>query len=383
MIEFKAECGHTIRAKDGDAGGAVQCSYCGKPATVPDARNDDLDFLFDDVEQQEARLSPRSRRRRERAARSTRRGPASRSFNPFPIVLRMGYAAVLICIVFFVGKKYVLPLFAEGGVSERAEQQTKRRERRPRPGGPPSTSSSLSGLIGNRDPVGLYLGSTPPGAMVYCIEESAAPRRGRIPEGLGCTQTRANRDRLRLNDGTYVVDVVLPWSDRRLNDPARPYFDTYQDFRHAIDGASDEDRARLLDEYFIPDEASAVFIDETDEQIFIVRQYRNVQVRNKRSRGVRALFLPRIGSTDHEGFALADLVSYYIPKTKAYAFDEVSIRGELKFRGVPASDQLFIVQALSSIGVIPYVTPDGRTRLFKIGIDDGTLADKTIREPRR
>jgi translation initiation factor IF-2 len=35
MIEFKAECGHTVRAKNEDAGQAVRCSYCGKAAKVP------------------------------------------------------------------------------------------------------------------------------------------------------------------------------------------------------------------------------------------------------------------------------------------------------------------------------------------------------------
>lgn len=383
MIEFKADCGHTVRAKDSDAGGTVRCSYCGKPATVPDACNDDLDSLFGDVEQQESRLSPRSQRKRERAARSARRGPATASFNPFPIVLRMVYAAILISIVFFVGKKYVLPLFAEGGFSDRTEQQVQRTTRKQRRGSTATTSSSRNGLIDNRDPVGLYIGSTPPRATVYCIEESLAPRRGRIPEGAGCTRTQANGDRLRLTDGIYVVDVVLPWSDARLNDSSRPHFENYRTFRHAIEDASDDDRARLLEEYFIPDEAAEVFIDVTDEQTYIVRRYRNVQVRNKRSRGVRALFLPRIGPSDEPGFALAPLVSHYIPKTKAYAFDEANVRRELDFRNVPVSERLFIVQALSRIGIIPYVTPDGTTRLFKIGIDDGTLADKTLRPARR
>lgn len=379
MIEFKADCGHTVRAKDNDAGSNVRCSYCGKPATVPDARNDDLDFLFDDVEQQEASLSPRSRRKRERAARASRRGPAAPMYNPFPIVLRMGYAAVLICIVFFVGKKYVLPLLAEGGVSERSEQQTQRRPRRPRQGGPPSASTSQYGLINNRGPFGLYIGSTPPGAMVYYIEESAAPRRGRIQEGPGCTPTRANGDRLNLSDGKYVVDVVLASSDPLLNDRNRPDFETFRRFRRAIEDASDDDRARLLDEYFLPDEASEVFIDESDEQVFIVRRYSQVLVRNKRSRGVRALFLPRIGATDEGGFSLAQLVEHYIPKTNTYAIDEAAVRNELDFRGVPEKDRLFIVKALSRIGTIPYFLPDKKTRLFKIGIDDGNLTAPTLR----
>ena len=36
MIEFKAECGHTIRAKDEDVGKVVRCAYCGREAQVPE-----------------------------------------------------------------------------------------------------------------------------------------------------------------------------------------------------------------------------------------------------------------------------------------------------------------------------------------------------------
>ena len=73
MIEFKAECGHTVRAKDEDAGKVVRCSYCGREAPVPSKGEDrdELEYLFSEVEKTgvyEAQ-SGRERRRRMRAGR--------------------------------------------------------------------------------------------------------------------------------------------------------------------------------------------------------------------------------------------------------------------------------------------------------------------------
>ena len=68
------------------------------------------------------------------------------------------------------------------------------------------------------------------------------------------------------------------------------------------------------------------------------------------------------------------------PQEKAYAFDEDYVRNELMYYDVPESDQHFVVLALARIGLIPYVTPDGRTRLFKIGIHDGMFSTKIVRD---
>ena len=102
MIEFKAECGHTVRARDEDAGGVVRCSYCGKPANVPEETGDELDFLFNDIDQPDE--LPRSRRKRGRKKARTKRARAPGAFNPFAVVLKLCYAALLIAIVIFVGR---------------------------------------------------------------------------------------------------------------------------------------------------------------------------------------------------------------------------------------------------------------------------------------
>jgi hypothetical protein len=374
MIEFKGECGHTVRARDEDAGSIVRCTYCGRNASVPETRGDDLDFLFRDVEQSIAASVP-SRRR---FGLFRRRRTSAGAFDPFALILRMCYVAVLVIVVYVVVQKFLLPLFEEGGLARRltgtpAAQPAPEepRVRRPAPG-----QTGLVGVV----PQGMYVASTPSGAQVFVVDESKAPLRGRIRDVSGCLQSRANGDSMRLPDGVYVVELVLPWNDPRLNDMNLPYYEEYREFRRAVERAADQERVRLMEEYFVPDEASSAFIHQTDEQIYLVRQFRGVEVRSGKSEGVRALFLPRLRVADKRGFSIAQLVLHAIPKQTTYAFSEDHVKTELDYYGVPRSDWEFLVEALRRIGVVPYVTPDGATRLFKIGVYDGVFATRVVRE---
>jgi len=381
MIEFKAECGHTIRAKDEHAGGVVRCSYCGYKASVPDTRSDDLDFLLKDVEQPTDGEEGARRGKRRWSRLFGRRGRKRVQFDPFAIIVRMCYAAGLLIIVIFVGRKYVIPLFQEGGLVSRISRPSEEDAAgsiEPETTGPEDIDRR--GLLTTAIQTGLYLESTPPGATVYLVEASQAPARGRISGVAGSLQLRSTGRFLDVPDGTYVIDMVLPWNHPSLNDPDLPNYANYRAFRRAIEDASDDERIRLLEDYFIPDEAWPVFIDQTADQIYIVRQYRNVQVRKGRLSCVRALFLPRIRPAGRKSFSVASLVVHYIPAKRAYAFNEDHVRSELDYYDVPEPDRQFAIQALARIGVIPYVTPDGRTRLFKIGIQDGMFAAKVIRE---
>ncbi len=381
MIEFKAECGHTVRAKDDDAGGVVRCSYCGRKAPVPNNQDDDLDFLFDDIQGSAAPADAVRPRRKIWAARArTKRQRGRGGLDVFALIFRMCYAAVLLIIVVFVGRKYVLPLFTEGGLSKQLARPTQRPGRRVAPEAR-QRSGRTQGLINQYSPKGLYVGSTPPGALVYCAEQSKLPAGGRVQDVPDCTQVRANGPFLRLADGVYVVDVVLPWNDPALNDPALHYYQQYRALRRSLERASSEERNQLVADFFVPDEADSVFVDRTQEQIYLVRRYGDVTVRNGRSPGVRALFLPRIRLPGREGFSIGKLVTDYMPKQKAFAFDEQHVRNELDFYDVPETDRLYVVKALSRIGVVPYMTPDGRSRLFKIGVHDGQIVAPEIRAP--
>jgi hypothetical protein len=376
MIEFKAECGHTVRAKDEDAGGVVRCSYCGRTAAVPEDEKGDLSFLFREVEP--AQEAPR-RKRRSKLFRSKPGGP----FNPFPLVFRLCYAALLVVVLVVVIRKFVLPLIRDPHELSRRFEATSNTA--PANSSAPATtqgSGGGTGLLEPRNLSGLYVMSTPPGASVFTLEEAKAPVGGRVSNNPNATKFVADGRPVRVNDGTYVVEVAFAWNDPSLSDPALSNYDEYLKFRRAIEAASDTTRTELASRYFLPDEASHVFIEETLDQIYIVRQYRGVSVRQGQSPGVRALFLPRIQGKESGAFALEPLLRGYIPDRKLYAFDEKHVQNELAYYGVAGADQPYVLQALSRIGLVPYRVSDGQLRLFKIGIQDGGFATRVLSEPK-
>jgi len=151
------------------------------------------------------------------------------------------------------------------------------------------------------------------------------------------------------------------------------------EFRRKIEKASSDQRKQLMEEYFVPDEATFAFVDQTEDQIFLVRQYRGVAVRGGQG-GVRALFLPRLQGADRKSFLVEPLVTRYIAATKNYEFDEKHVRSELAYYGVADADQSFVLEALSRVGTIPYPTADRRVRMFKIGVGDGAFSTRIVRE---
>ncbi|MEK7710431.1 MAG: hypothetical protein AAB341_00920 [Planctomycetota bacterium] len=383
MIVFKAECGHTVRAKDEDAGGIVRCSYCGRNATVPETEDANLDFLLGEIEQTGTPVEERKRRRRlfprRRAVRGLRK---ERSFDPFGIILRLCYFALLLAIVIVVARKFVIPMF---DAEERARRLGATGVAATAPSSEPMTTTKHArrdgpGLITESSLSGLYVSSTPKGAEVYIVEESKAPASGRISRLAALSALRTDGIISGVADGKYVVEVAFPWNDPSLSNPSLSNHQDYLNFRRSIERVSDAQRRQLVDDYFIPDEATDAFVVETDDRIFFVRQYRGVDVRQGRSKGVRSLFLPRLGKREGRPFSIEPLVVGYIPDVRAYAFDEAHVRNELNYYGVAETDVRFVIEALTRIGVIPYTTPDRRLRMFKIDIHDGAFTARVLRE---
>ncbi len=389
MIEFKAECGHTVRAKDEETGGVVRCTYCGKDVAVPDARGQDLDFLFSDVDKP---AEPGRKRRKPRRRFFARRHRTPTQADPFSVVLRMCYAAALLTILILVGKEFVLPLFEEGGIAKRfagslekgAKQTsaaTPTTEKTADPSGRPSRSRAFKGgLLAGGDRTGLFVSSVPNGAQVFWMPELDAPTTGTIRDTPGCLRAQADGEWLKLADDTYVVEVSLPWTDKRLNDKSLSEYERYLDFRRGIHHAPEHVRSRRISQFFMPDEADGVFVHETLDQIYLVRQYREVIVREGRTKGVRALFLPRIIPPGKDDWTIEPIVAHYVPPNAKYGFDKESVRGELEFWEVPATDHLFVVEMLERIGVVPYATSSGETRLFMIGIRNGEFTTRAVDE---
>lgn len=386
MIEFRAECGHAVRARDEDAGGTVRCSYCGRNAAVPNQGDRDLDYLFSEVEQAPEE-DDKARRKRQRAEReAARKSKPKKEFRPFAIILRLCYAAALIIVVVVVAKWFIVPMFDPQKRAQRmtgADTSPLRTTPAVAPT-PASTSNApvtrprMLGLV-KEGRAGLYLASTPPGAWVYVIDKNRAPAAGRINQAQGVVQGRTPMDMKNLADGEYVIEVAFPWNDPSLSDPSLPNYKNYTEFRRKIEAASNDARKQLLDQYFVPDDAKLFFVDQTPDQIYLVRQYREVKVLAGQG-AVRALFLPRLGGSSGRDFKLQPLASGYIAAGKNYEFDDKYVRSELNYFGVPETEQSMVLDVLSRIGVAPYVTPDRKVRLFKIGVVDGQISAPVVRE---
>lgn len=376
MIEFKAECGHTVRARDEDAGAVVRCSYCGKNAKVPEDAERDLDALFREIQSdtpQSSVIAPAPRRKR---SFFSRRKSVAGEFNPFPLIMRLVYASVLVVIVVVLYQKAVKPMLDDAGKKPRPGRMAVQQNSPQAPQDENSTRRRSAGYIGGSLGSGLFVRSTPPGAAVYCIESAKATSRGRINKIKGSTQITSEDGTQNLSDGTYVVEFVFA-----INDPKLTSYRGYSEFRRPAEEGSDAQRRELIESYFIPDDASDVFIADVEDQKYIVRQYRDIEIQQGQPKAVRALFLPRLAKEGQPGFSIEDLVNSYLSiEPKAYAFNESHVNSELNYHGVPEGDRRWVMEALARVGVISYVMPDGRTRIFRIGVNDGAFTQRVIRE---
>lgn len=372
MIEFKAECGHTVRARTEDAGSMARCSYCGRSVKVPDDSERDLEALFREAEQGPAAVEVMPPRRKRRGWGGLKLRGRNGEFDPFPVIFRLVYAAILLAVVVVLYQKVVKPMLAEKTPARTAARTAKSDDAKGRNEASVRRSVGLiSGALSN----GLYVRSVPAGATVYCIESGRAPAKGRIQRIKGCQQFNTlDTSTLSLSEGTYVVEVAFP-----INDPRLKGYKGYTEFRRAVEGASDGQRRELMEAYFLPDEAVDVFVADSDEQTFLVRQYREVDVRSGIARAVRALFLPRVAEGDV--YSIRELVSRYLAsEPKLYAFDEGNVMSELAYYEVPELDRRAVMDALSRTGIIPYVGANGGVRLFRIGVQDGLFSAKLIRQ---
>ncbi len=384
MIEFKSDCGHTVRAKDEDAGKKVRCSYCGKDAKVPSTAEDDFDFLFGELD-----LSESSDTGVGRYGRPTPTPSASLSrrrrgeFNTPGVVLKFVYLTVLISIIAVVTKKGIMPYFdglsnpkeAQGydDYPPRADQLRSNREDR--------RSERRAGLIGLNDHGGgLYIASFPPEATAYYVDSDAVRRGGRVADQKNCRRARSG-EQCRVSAGTFTVEVVLPW-----NAPSLTRYPGYNvNLRRKLGNATGpSERDRVAADYFLPDGADDVFVSESDGQIYIVRQFHDVKTRSDRWTAVRALFVPADLDAGWP-MALAVGVTDYMPSAEQYVFDEEHVGSELEYYNVPPSDRAFVLDILRRVGVMPYVTVDPQTRvqrthLFKITIEDGMFAAPVLSE---
>jgi len=343
MIEFKAECGHTVRAKDDDGGKVVRCSYCGRETRVPDQQDEgdrDLDFLFGDVEQasDSAARAPARRRRGRRSPVFAASGDRNSLWGP---IVKMVYVAIILTVVIVVGKKFILPaVFGQN-------QQQSARDARSKPKKTNKTSNKLStpdrgGLLVELDQKkgGIYVDSVPEGARIYIVDTSKIDIGKEADAILGtpaCDLNKRARAAIEQKAGSgYLVLCTLPINARGLKK-----YPGYRELRERVEAGAE---LTSLDEFLLPDKAIKTGTVEFRDDFLLYRLY-NVDVAPTQWSPVIALFMPHQSVAEN---------SRILPKRKAFSFDKAEANSEMDFYGFPLTDQSFLIQSLESIGAMVY-----------------------------
>ncbi len=370
MIEFKGECGHTIRARDEDSGKIVRCSYCGKEALVTRQAQDDLDVLFDQVEQtgsydaQATRVGQKFHKAKARQEKRIAAGKPANAFDPFDIAMKMTYVAVIIILV-FVGIKYVPGLYHKL-VGGEPEQKPPQQVERPNSGGnTPSAPRTRKGLLAeslSSQQEGVYVSSVPSGAGIYHLPKTSVT--GSILEDpMANKNIRTNRA-LRLNPGKHTIAVAI-----RINDAELMKLPEYEDLRRKIE-RNEGDKDKAIRDYFIPDGSVATRVEKLRGALHLVRVF-ECEVDSLTWESTTAVFLPRKLSPED--------TMKYLPRKKQFGFESVEAQRELDFYEVPRSDLSFVEDVLERIGVASYKNPnDGTYRLFYIDPATGAVISRRI-----
>jgi hypothetical protein len=368
MIEFKGECGHTIRARDEDSGKIVRCSYCGKEALVTRQAHDDLDVLFDQVEQtgsydaQATKVGQKFHKVKSRQEKRLAAGKPATAFDPFDIAMKMTYVAVVIIVV-FVGMKYVPGLYQNltGEASQPAPPA--RVELSPTNNKP--VAALQRGLLTeslSAQQEGVYVSSVPAGAGIYHLPKTSVA--GSILEDpMANKNIRTNRA-LRLNPGQHTIAVAM-----RINDAELMKLDKYEDLRRDLEDNA-PNRDKLIQDYFVPDGSVTTRVEELRGALHLVRIF-ECEVDSQTWESTTALFLPRECNSAQ--------VMQYLPNTKNFGFEPVEVQRELEFYGVTGADKTYVEDTLKRIGVASYQNPDdGTYRLFQIDPATGAVISRRI-----
>ncbi|HEY3244770.1 MAG TPA: hypothetical protein VGM03_15625 [Phycisphaerae bacterium] len=362
MIEFKAECGHTIRAKDEDEGKVVRCSYCGKDAQVPqDEQDGGLDFLFAEVQRAGAQqvAAPASKRGRGRRHRSTVGTPRREGeFDWVDATKKMAFFAVLIIAAVLVWK-VVVPALTQPSHATAPPPLPPVEESHPAV--PSAPTYGLVHMSLDNQKGGLYVNSVPAGARVYLRKFGG---KGDIWKDPSVDRSLRTERAIPLEPGKYELAVALVVNDSTLMNYPR-----YKEVRRAIESGGG---AGVVEGFFLPDGSTETLPADMGDDMpkLIARKYPDVIINEKQWSALVALFVPDV--------SISELVSY-IPQRTAFRFDPAHVKSELSYYDVPLPDQRFVMDVLERLGIAIYRKAPGDYQVFSINLTEGWLSHRELK----
>ena len=325
MIEFRAACGHAVRAKDSDAGKTVKCTYCGQMVQVP-YPDDASDELFVD-----AQATPRAAPRpvTPRMGRKGMRAPTGL----VKILLGLTYLGVAVVAV-VLGLQLVMNRF--GG--ERPERQTPPQQRRITRGEEPGPATSAGNPYKDcrelkMGEAGVVLLSVPSGAKIYLTEvvDGKPPVANPTRDGellIGSTPKVLDR-----KPGQYRIGFEFSMSA-----PPLQGWPGYKEFRVQV-----QEKGRSDVDYFVYDDADEVGISDRGYGPPLLYRTYEATLRNKEWSSVVALFVPDQPVEEYLG---------HVPKDKQFEFDRQYAEYELKEIYGVKEDAQTLIRALRLMGKV-------------------------------
>ncbi len=376
MIEFRGKCGHLIKARDMDAGGIVNCAYCGQPSRVPSVSAQTTPEVLDGPEAagpvpSESILAETlddSLMPAVEIPHETLLHKMGKAAEPIRVIWTAIFLIILVSVL-VITVRWVTQLVRGGPSSGPAVvAPATPNDMQPESGGGTAPASPIapgeplafrdafSGLP--RDKFGLYVGSAPEGLSIYVQrlpEESEADLLGKNYYK-GVTPLM-----LELRPGTYRVSVVAP-----LRHPKIAEYADYRDLREAV---------RLRDRFgvagYFVDDGSEVSLAEQQGREVLVKTY-EVDVSGQMWTPLICLMLPDKPPEE---------MLRYVPSYAQFRFNTKFAETEFSVLDVPAEKVDSIKRMLSYFGKAVYVDPHtGSTLVFQVWPDGQVVGRETAHE---
>lgn len=365
MIEFRAECGHTVRARNEDAGEMIHCAYCGRRTKVPAAGKGELgSVLAETLEESRARPPV---------------PPPPRTLNlaPLRIMWTAIFVVLVLSVLIYTGRWMYGSWSAESESGEARtawapgadRQPESSRPTRPEALGTRGTEPSRRNVLGQLDrrKTGICVFSYPTELDVY-VQEMPVRDAGRLDSEHRVGRTpRFFGLEVELRPGKYRVSVLAS-----IRNPDLMELPNYQErVRQAVTHSTDEEEAIFAaDDYFIEDGANTWGLEVLRGQKHLVKNF-EVEI-DDGWRVIYALLLP-------DG-SCADLLRY-ARDTASFDFDRRLARQELQFWGVSDDEFDVALQALARMGKA--VVTDkmlGRASVFQVWPDRSVVGQEYLTE---